>query len=163
MEVPRYQKARVNVPTDKEPHEFSPYQLASVVTRVVEIEGPIHGEEVARRGSAAFGKSRTGARIVQATRRALIAANGHIIRHGEYWLTSDQNKNVPVRNRSEESGTLAKPRFLPPMETRAAAALIAQQSGAMEAEEMVRSVARLLGFKRVGADLQEAICKALEL
>ena len=163
MEVPRYQKARVNVPTDKEPHELSPYQLANVVARIVEIEGPIHGDEVARRVSAAFGKSRTGARIVQATRRALIAANGHIIRHGEYWLTSDQNKNVPVRNRSEESGTLARPQFLPPMETRAAAAMIAQQSGTMEAEEMVRSVARLFGFKRVGADLQEAIRKALEL
>ena len=102
LEVPRYRRARGNVPTDKEPHELSPYQLASVVTKIVEIEGPIHGEEVARRVSAAFGKSRTGARIVQATRRALTAATGHIIRDGEFWYTGDQRTNLPIRSRSGE-------------------------------------------------------------
>ena len=162
MEVPPYQKARLVVNTDQEPHEVSSYQLADVVAKIVAIEGPIHSEEVARRVSTAFGKNRAGTRILQATRQALLAANGLVRREGEFWSTSDQNNNLPVRNRSEESGTLAKAQFLPPTEIRAAAALIAQQSGTMEAEEMVRSVARLFGFKRVGPDLQDAISKALD-
>ena len=163
IKLPPYRRARLEVRSDKEPHEVAPYQLADIVVKIAEIEGPIHSEEIARRVSAAFGKNRTGTRIVKATRQALWAAGGRISTEGEFWFTDDQNRNPPVRDRSMENGSLTKAQFLPPMEVRAAAALIEEQSGTMETEEMVRGVARLFGFKRVGSDLQAAIRNALEV
>ncbi len=47
------------------------------------------------------------------------------------------------------------------MEVRAAADRIKQESGAVEEDELVRSVGRLLGFQRVGQDLQAQIRASL--
>lgn len=102
-----------------------------------------------------------------ATRLALKHASrrtqGHILQNGEFWLTETQSKDPPVRDRSNELGTILKASAIPPMEIKAAAALIQKESGAMEPEELVRAVARLMGFRRVGSDLQEAIMGALLL
>ena len=163
--IPTYQKAELSVRSNLEPHEAPLHQLSDLVEKVVEIEGPIHVEEVARRISIAFGKARTGNRIVNATRSALAHAarrtQGRIRRDGEYWLTDAQDENPPVRDRSNESGTLVKASAIPPMEIRAAAALIEKESGQVDVEELVRAVARLMGFQRVGPDLQEAIRQCL--
>ena len=53
------------------------------------------------------------------------------------------------------------PAYLHPMEIAAAAQLIRQESGEMALEEMVRAVARLLVFKRVGGELAETIAAAI--
>jgi hypothetical protein len=37
--------------------------LADVVVQLVEVEGPVHGDEVARRGTSIWGMQRTGSRI----------------------------------------------------------------------------------------------------
>lgn len=162
LQVRPYRRATVTVPTQMEPHEAPIHQLAELVVKIVTAEGPIHRNEIARRVAAAYGKNRTGKRIASATDRALRAASGHIRHDGEFWFTAAQNEDSPVRDRSTEAGTLARAEFLPPMEIRAAARMIVEQSGRMEMDEMVRATAQLLGFKRVGSDLQQTIRNALE-
>ncbi len=160
------QPADIRLQSMIEPHEAPVHQLAGLVWRIVEIEGPIHIDEVARRVSAAFGKTRTGNRIADATVQALKYAKSQapdgIRPVGDFWLTNAQAENPPVRDRSRESGTLLKATALPPMEIAAAARLIVSESGEMAPEEMVRAIARLLGFLRVGPDLQAAILSAIE-
>lgn len=165
LTVPAYQRADIRLQSAVEPHEAPIHQLAGLVSRIVEIEGPIHSDEIARRVSAAFGKARTGSRITDATLAALKHAKRQapdgIRPIGDFWLTGPQAENPPVRDRSAESGTLLKATTLPPMEIAAAARLIASESGEMPPEDMVRAVARLMGFLRVGTDLQAVILSAI--
>ena len=163
LAVPTYKIATLLVNRSREPHEVPLSELSDLVCQIVEIEGPIHFEEVARRVSSTFGKARTGQRIVQATKRALNHAWGkRIQRDGHFWFTDAQSKAPPVRDRSRQTGTLLKASVIPPLEIRAAAALIKKESGKVEIEEMIRAVAKLIGFQRVGPDLQVVIRRALE-
>jgi hypothetical protein len=63
----------LSVRSSVEPHEAPQGQIGDLIIRIVEAEGPIHVDEIARRIAAAFGKARTGGRIVDATHRALRA------------------------------------------------------------------------------------------
>ena len=162
--VPAYQKADLKVSSSKEPHESPVALLSELALRVVQIEGPIHLQEVARRISSAFGKGRTGQRIENVTWNALYQARrgGKVYTDQGFWCTKAQRENPPVRDRSSESGSIIKAAALPPMEIRAAGKLVEKENGRMEPQSMVRAVARLLGFRRVGADLQAVIAAELE-
>lgn len=164
LSAPRYVRAELSVRSNLEPHEAPLAQLADLILKIVEIEGPIHIDEVARRITFAFGKSRTGNRIVEATgRAALLAAQrySNLRREGPFLLTDTQAGDPPVRDRSDETGSLLKAPYLPPMEIAAAANRIRSESGDMPTQDLIRAVARLLGFQRVGSDLAEVIDGAL--
>ncbi|QDC03324.1 DUF3320 domain-containing protein [Mesorhizobium sp. 8] len=164
LSAPPYVRAELSVRSNLEPHEAPVAQLADLVLKIVEIEGPIHIDEVARRITSAFGKSRAGNRIVEATGRAarLAAQRDHTLRReGPFLLTETQAEDPPIRDRIAETGSLLKASYLPLMEIAAAAHRIRSESGDMPAEDLIRAVARLLGFQRVGSDLAEVINEAL--
>ncbi|MBM2324209.1 MULTISPECIES: DUF3320 domain-containing protein [Marivita] len=71
LSAPPYVRTDLTVRSKVEPHEAPVHQLAELVAGIVKTEGPIHVDEIARRISAAFGKTRTGNRIVDATERAV--------------------------------------------------------------------------------------------
>ena len=151
-------------PTSLEPHQMPTPQLAEITRRVVEAEGPVHLHLVARRIADAFGKGRTGGRILAATRTALRHARreepGELLEKAGFWLTRDQSGSIPVRNRAGVDG-VGKPELLPPMEIAAAADWIESECGRVDEQELIRELARLLGFKRTGAELRRVIKKAL--
>ena len=161
LTAPAYVRAELSVRASVEPHEAPQGQIGDLIVRIVDIEGPIHVDEIARRIAAAFGKARTGARIVDTTMRALQAvqkrSDNRLRRVGEFVLNEEQLAMPPVRDRRAETGAILKAEYLPPMEIAAAAARIRAESGLMPPEEMTRAVARLLGFQRVGPDLSAAI------
>ena len=163
--APAYKKAEISVRSAVEPHEAPQGQIGDLILKIVEIEGPIHVDELARRISSAFGKARTGARIVDATLRALAAvqrrADSPLQRIGSFVMTPDQAASTPVRDRRAETGGLLKAEYLPPMEIAAAAERIRAESGAITPEEMTKAVARLLGFQRVGPELSAVILTAV--
>ncbi|ESY82205.1 DNA helicase [Mesorhizobium sp. LNHC221B00] len=164
LTAPAYVRAELSVRSSVEPHEASVAQLADLVAKIVGIEGPVHIDEVARRITSAFGKSRAGNRIAEAAGRAarLATQTDHALRWmGSFLLTEEQAQNPPVRDRSAETGSLLKAAYLPPIEIAAAAQRIRSESGGMLPEDLTRAVARLLGFQRVGSDLAEAINDAL--
>lgn len=167
ISVPFYAQSNVTFNTHMEPHEVGAHMLADTVKTIVSVEGPIHEEEVARRIARAFGKNKAGRRILEATKDALIIAsqsgNSPLVFEGHFWMLEEQRKNVPVRNRSQEMGTLQKAQFIAPTEFKAAAKLIVNQSGPVEDEELIKAVGRLLGFKRVGPDLREGIASAIPI
>ena len=159
-----YVRAELSVRSNLEPHEAPVAQLADLVLKIVDIEGPIHIDEVARRITSAFGKSRAGNRIVEATGRAarLAAQRDRTLRReGPFLLTEKQAEDPPIRDRADETGSMLKASCLPPMEIAAAAHRIRSESGDMPAEDLIRAVARLLGFQRVGSDLADVINEVL--
>jgi hypothetical protein len=165
LTAPAYVRAILAVPANREPHEVPTGQLAELVARVIDIEGPIHRDEVARRITSAFGLSRAGNRIVDATHRAIALAqqrNPALLQDGDFFLMEEQAKAPPVRNRSAESGAILKAACLPPMEIAAAARRIRLDSGDISRDDLIRAVARLLGFQRIGSDLAEVLNQHVE-
>lgn len=161
LTAPPYQRADLSVRSTVEPHEAPQGQIGDLIIKIVEIEGPIHVDEVARRVATAFGKLKAGSRIVDATLRALNAvqkrSDNRLKKVGQFVMTADQEALPPVRDRRSETGGVLKAEYLPPMEISAAVARISADSGIMPPEEMTKAVARLLGFQRVGPDLAATI------
>jgi hypothetical protein len=162
LRMPAYVRADLVVRSSVEPHEAPVNQLADLVVKIVAIEGPIHTDELARRITTAFGKAKAGSRIVEATGRATQQAlrqDPFLMQDGAFLMTLAQATKPPIRDRSAETGSLLKAAYIPPFEIAAAAAFVRQESGDVSGDDLIRAVARLLGFQRVGSDLFAVIAE----
>jgi very-short-patch-repair endonuclease len=158
-----YSEANFQVPSKLDPHELYTTDLAAIVLRIVEHEGPIHQEEVVQRVRILWGKGRAGSRIHDAVTRAvrsLIEANR---------CTSEDDclllpgAAIRVRNRSQVvSPTLRKPDHLPLAEIRSAILSVLEASHGATRSEIPSAVARLLGFQATSAQLRNAISSQIE-
>ena len=156
-QMPPYQRAKVMASRTHEPHEVHADVLAELVGKIVDAEGPIHQEEVSRRVAEAFGKERAGARIYSATLKALRRARQHsdnLRDSNEFWFTLEQQKSPPVRNRATEQGPTLKAENISLMEIEAALLIAREDNAGGSEDELVRSAAQLLGFRRVGPELR---------
>ncbi|HEX7637164.1 MAG TPA: DUF3320 domain-containing protein [Burkholderiaceae bacterium] len=161
-QMPAYQRAVFPVSGAQEPHEAEVSTLAGLALRIVAAEGPIHEEEVARRIAASYGKERAGSRILDATRTALASVGaGELLSDGTFWYTQAQEHSPPVRDRGAESGATLKACSISTLEIDAALRLARADNAGGDDIELVRTAARLLGFRRVGADLQARISSRL--
>jgi very-short-patch-repair endonuclease len=161
---PPYQLAEYPVPPGAEPHLTPVAQMALVTRAIVATEGPIHQDEVARRVTSLFGKSRTGSLISAASLKSLQALKRSIalVEEDAFWMTPGQLADPPVRDRSSAPISLQRADMLSPREIRAAAGIATRENGSLSDDEMAMAVTRLLGFKRTGPDLKVAIAKALQ-
>lgn len=159
-QMPAYQRAIFPVVGWQEPHEVPIVTLADLAKRIVQAEGPIHVEEVARRIASCFGKEKAGARIVAATRAAVSRAQSSdpdLLSDGTFWYTRGQTDTPPVRDRTSESGATLKAAHISPLEIDEALRIARNDNAGGDDMDLVRTAARLLGFKRVGGDLQARI------
>jgi very-short-patch-repair endonuclease len=164
-EVRSYRLAdRVPVPPSGDPSEVSVDDMARITKAVVEEEGPVHQDEVARRVTSLFGKSRTGSLISAASLRSLrlLKASSTLVEVDGFWMTSEQFKEPPVRDRSTAPPSLQRADMLSPLEIRAAIKIAERENGSLSADEMVVAVTRILGFKRTGTELRAAVLNAME-
>lgn len=162
--MPAYQRAHFPISTWQEPHEVAVSTLAELAIRIVGAEGPIHAEEVARRIASCFGKEKAGSRILSATRAALGVAqrrDSTLLSEGGFWFTRQQAEAPPVRDRSTESGATLKASSISMLEVKAAIAIARDDNAGGDDADLVRTAARLLGFRRVGADLQARLSEGL--
>jgi hypothetical protein len=163
-QMPAYQRAEFRMNSRKEPHEAPLGTLADLAAKIVFLEGPIHVEEVARRIAASFGKQKAGSRVVSVARSALSQAqlkHTVLMTDGTFWYTKGQSEAPPVRDRSNETGTILKAPYISIMEVSAALRIAREDNAGGDDADLIRSAARLLGFKRVGPDILERITSAL--
>jgi len=141
------------------PHEMQTSSLAVIVRKIVEIEGPIHEDEVSRRVAKAFGLERTGSRIQEATKKAL--RNSGLKNSSCFWKTNQQDK-VSVRDRSDVTArTILAAENLPPEEILEALLVILKESIRVHEDELIQHASRMFGFNRCGPDIKSAISKVL--
>ena len=162
--MPPYARAVFPVRSHLEPHEAPVATLAPLVTRIVATEGPIHIDEVARRVAAYFGKEKAGGRILAATRDALTTARRttpDLREEDGFWLTAGQADDPPVRDRSAEAGATLKACNISFPEIRAALRIARGDNAGGGEGDLIRTAARLLGFRRVGPDLQLRLAEGL--
>jgi very-short-patch-repair endonuclease len=159
-----YVEAHFTVPGNPEPHLLSRERMLEIVGRIVEIEGPIHRDEIARRVTGVCGYTRTGRRIVDAVVAGLRSAErrGLVARDGDFFQSVAGN-GPTIRDRSNVlSQSLRKPEMLPPAEIREAAVQLIRGHFGVSAEEVVIQVSRLLGFQSTSAQLRALIQAELD-
>jgi hypothetical protein len=159
IETVPYAEASFPMSASEEIHELPISQLATIVARIIELEGPIHQDEVARRTASLWGKRRTGGRIAEAVESALteVTHSGQVQQHGLFFSPSGQSE-VPIRNREHvQSATLRKPEYLPPEEIQATLLTVVKHHLGVDADDALVEASRLLGFRAASAQLKEVL------
>lgn len=164
--MPLYRRADFAVTSPYEPHEAPSYVIAPLIQKIVGTEGPICVEEVARRVASCFGREKAGRRIVDITRKTLLDlrktdANLRSDEGNDFWFTAQQAAYPPIRDRSEETGATLKASSLSLLEIRAAIHVAREDNAGGSDEELIKTVSRILGFRRVGSDLRERLAAGL--
>ena len=153
-----YVEARFDVPLATQPHELTAPQMADVLFRIVQVEGPVHEDELTARVRDLWGLGRAGSRIQDSVARGIRAllVSGRCRREDNCLFLPE----APVQVRSREavrSASLRKADLLPPQELRAAIeSVVAAHYGASLGEIAV-AVSRLLGFKAMSAGMREIV------
>ncbi len=173
-------------------HEAPLRLIAECVAKIVEVEGPVHIEEVGRRLSRLWGYKRAGSRIqarvaeAVGTRRqgeageqawATHRSQGRVTEAVEpldgrirwsapaaaRFLEPSEDREVMVRDRSQvESATLRKVAMLPPTEVRAAILHAVERNIGITPTDCAREVARAMGFKTTSADMRRFVANEAE-
>lgn len=156
-----YVEASFAVPNRPIP-ELTVEDLASVVEQLLQVEAPIHRDEVARRVATLWGRSRAGTRIQSAVNDALrwLSARGTTTNEGDFFELP--GKKVMPRNRAEaSSSSLRKAEYLPPSEVRSALRLAIEHSVGMEETDALTEALRLMGLKSAGGQLRQVVLAEL--
>ena len=144
-------------------HEAPRATVARYVVQIVEIEGPIHLEELGRRLSRLWGYKRAGSRIQDSVRRAVsVAVRGGSLRHSGAstgaFLEPGAGAAVTVRDRSSvDSATLRRVDMLPPVELSQSIFQVVERSIGITERELAVEVARAFGFKSTSADMRACV------
>jgi very-short-patch-repair endonuclease len=158
--LPPYELADFDNSHICEPHELEVGKMADFVQKIIDVEGPVHEEEISRRVASLFGKLRTGARISDSTVNALrhMGANqADYFNENRFWGTKRQFADPPLRNRSDAPQTLRRADMLPPPEIAAAIRRTLEENGGLAETDIPRAVALLFGFLRTGPEFKPAI------
>lgn len=140
------------------PHEVPLASMAATVRRIVDIEGPIHEEEIIARVRDLWQLQRAGARIQAAVQLALHQAGREAALECEEGFYAVSGAPVAVRNRAlAASRTLRRVELLPPQEVRQALLELIGEAHGARAEEVAIPVARMLGFQGTSQALRERI------
>jgi very-short-patch-repair endonuclease len=159
-----YVEAAIAVPRETPIPEIPVADLAGVVRKIVDVESPVHKEEVQRRVGALWGIGRTGNRIEQAIDSAIKTAvrARMIVADGDFLAIPDQ-KIIHIRTRdSERLGPLRKPEMIAPGEIRTAVQRLVTEHVGARRDEVVTTVARFLGFRSTSPQLREIIERQID-
>lgn len=162
-EANKYQEANFDVPKHVELHEIPVTRLAQIIHQVVEIEGPIHNDEVITRIRTLWGLQRTGNRIRDVLEEAkkITLAGGLVFADGDFLDIS--NRPIRIRDRSDVSSTnLRKPEFLPHQEIHEAITKVLVDNLGGKKDEIPSEVAKRMGFNVVSAQLRDLISAGLD-
>jgi len=152
--VQPYVFARFEVNTQgMELHEVPKISMAKWVAKVVEIEGPVHIEEVCRRITENAGLSRRGRRINQRVRSGARVSekNGDIIVKGDFLhmpADSEGEATDVIRDRSSLPDTSRKMEYIAPEEICLAVITAVDSACGIDIEDAIAQTCRLFGFSR---------------
>ncbi len=159
-----YVEADFHEPHGVEPHEVPLQRRVAILVRIIEVEEPIHEDEIARRYAMVCGRERAGSRIQAATQNGLARAlrDGAVVARGSFYMRREQPE-YPLRDRSATvSLTLRMPDMIAPMELQWGLRRVVADQVGVEPEAAITEVARMLGFQRTGQDVRRVIEAEIE-
>ena len=159
--VPEYEVCkRLGISTVNGIHEKSTQKLAEAVSSVVEVEGPVHVDEVIRRIRTLWGLKRTGSRIQDALMDAIsvAASYGYVIKKGDF-LWSKTTKEIPVRRRTGDPP--AKIELICDEEIAESVKLVIKSQHATKLEYLIIQSSRMLGIQATSDNTANRISKVV--
>lgn len=158
-----YQVAAFAPPPGKEPHTLPPGEMADLLCRIVETEGPVHEDELVVRVKDLWGLQRVGTRIQEAVTKGIQALESTQRCTREDDCLDLPGRAVRVRNREAVAAPgLKKPNLLPPSEIGAAILALIDVAHGASRRELPTAVARTLGFKTTTVLLREAVERQIQ-
>jgi very-short-patch-repair endonuclease len=135
-------------------------QLAQAVSDVVEVEGPVHFDEVVRRIRSIWGLKKAGRRIQDAAKRGAVFAErkGWIRKRGDFlWHSADRE----VRVRPRQGDPPAKIELICDEEIVEAIKLVLRRQFASLPVDLIAQSSRLLGIRRIRAGIEKRVMKVV--
>ena len=161
-----YRRAAL-APTGRQPDDLHAPAHATLVQRqiaaVVDVEAPVHLDELARRVGACFGVGRLGTRLRRRVAELVGVLDAATVRGDFVWRREDdpgcwQAVRTPAAGEEPRDAEL-----LPPEEIAAAVAWVLRGSLALPEVDLSRETARLFGIQRLGARVSERMTTGIEL
>jgi len=153
-----YAEAKFTVPHRVEPHELALRDLAEIVFKIIQIEGPIHEDEVVNRVRDLWGFARAGNRIQGAVAAGInsLVASSRVTTDRRFLFIS--GAKIMIRNREvTASADLRKPDMIAPAEIQVAILAVIDVGHGAARGEIPVAVARMFGFKNTSQPLRYAI------
>ena len=163
-EHPKYKLAEPSISTNGlDLHAVSPFVMANWIRDIVEIESPVHLDEVAKRIATAVRVARIGPRIQDTFKTAVrqAARSGSVQIRGKFLYWTEQEE-VTARDRSELPNASRKLELIAPEEIEVAIKQVVSAAYGIEREDLVREVCRLFGFRSVSGDMRQRVDKVVE-
>lgn len=138
--------AELGIPIVGDLHLQAPHQLAEAIVQVVEVESPVHIDEVVLRIRNLWGLGRAGARIKNAIEEAALRAqhSGQIHRKGAFLWAIDTQK-IEVRQRISP-----KIEWICDEEITEAMKRVIRTQGAISSDALITESVRFFGYKATG-------------
>lgn len=162
--VHSYKQAELTIDSWYKLHEMPTSQITEYVTQVVEVESPVHKEEVMRRILTGAGVSRLGARIQSSLNMAIDKAiRQGSIKNREVFLWRKDMTDVPfVRNRQSLSATEQKLKWIAPEEIDLAIVTAVSNAYGISEEEVYQETLALFGFTRITGERKKQLHLRIE-
>jgi very-short-patch-repair endonuclease len=153
-----YEECSLSVPYGRNLLDLSVSEIGKLATVVVDSEGPIHTEEVARRIREAFGLQKTGSRISNHVGEALLAEarRGRLKSDGDFWTIPGREIQI-IRCRRSAALQLRRACMIAPAEYHLAMLRIIEEAVAISTDELGVETARRFGFDRTGPEIRQEI------
>jgi len=159
-----YVEADHSVDTALDIHQVDPQWMMDLVKYIVDVESPIHRNEIIARVRDAWGLGRAGRRIQDAVTKGIDGAVQ------AEWVIDDREiillpgREIQIRDRSEvQSSSLKKVNSLPPQELHVGILQLVQASHAVDIGDLAVGVARMLGFKSTSKQLRELVAQEVDV
>lgn len=147
----------------RELHLVPAPQIARWITEIVQVEGPVHRDEVTRRIVDAAGIGRTGSRIraaIEAAIRQATFANAIQVRGNFLWPVN--MRQPEVRDRRSLPGAMRSLGAIAPEELDMAVENVVKASYGIDLSDVPAEACRLLGFQRVTGDMRDVVSARIE-
>ncbi|ASZ10360.1 DUF3320 domain-containing protein [Chitinophaga pendula] len=144
-------------------HDHPIGRLSGWMEDIVNVESPVHIEEVTRRFGEAAGLQRISSRVKESLKTTMdFAADKGIIKVKGDFLWHKDMQTPLLRNRSELPASSRKLVYIAPEELQLAILQVVTAAIAITAEDAVPLIAKLFGFTRVTEEMKLTILEHLQ-
>lgn len=158
-----YVRAEITIETGTEQlGVMSPSKLVDAITRIVEVESPVHLEDVIRRVTQAAGLQRAGSRIQDVVQRAIaIAVRQKKLRRKRDFLWVPEQRPLVVRDRTDFPPQDKKLERVASEEIARALLETVKRNYSMSTNDAISAAANDLGFQRVTSPMHRRLFQIL--
>ena len=158
-----YQLADIHIEHIRE--EFQLYTFADLgnwISEVVQVESPVHFDEMAKRITDAAGIAKVGSRIRYTLTQALEKAKDEnkVVVRGDF-LWNPEMQVATVRDRSKLPAAYRKLTLIAPEEIYEAIRQVVGSAIAITEQEAIPLVAKMLGFSRMTDEMRQQLSEAI--